>query len=313
MADTIATSTLTPRANTDGKIVPVRQFKITDIPDAMRKMDWPVAAQLMEHWFNGEPWPTEDGGMLDSVKGHSEFAPNKYIEESIIKMKWVMGFSKVDEYIDKLRKTWNSPKAIIQMRDAFSNAYGNAQLDVYRVDFQSRGALAERFGYFNTQTVNFDPVGGSVDELRAGLGDFNIRVVAEGDVSVSEGYYTFFPVRLGYYIDDAYDFNDTGWHRTIGQPLGFWGFNGMALSIPELIASEEDINNQLQGVAVQSMSKNDFSSDRKYAEIDSQRFYLVTNKDFRSYREKYQRGGDFKVSSDIFYENISSGPIVIAK
>lgn len=313
MADTIATSTLTPKANTDGKTVPVRQFKITDIPDAMRKMDWPVAAQLMEYWFNGEPWPTEDGSIVAAVKSHHEHAPKKYINESIIKMDWVLSFPKVHSYLDELRAVWRGPRAQDEICKKFKNNFGSALPATYKLNFFGHGPLAENFGYFNYKRVDFDPVGGEVDELRAALGNFNLRVVAEGDMVVTASAYVFYPVKLGFYIDDCYDFNDeSDWWRP-SQLLGFWGFNGLAMSIPEVMARGLSTDEQLQSLALQSMTGDEKFFDQRYADIDSQRYYLIQNKNFQDYRRKYSRGGDFKISSDIYYEDIVSPPLVFEK
>ncbi|WWL44175.1 DUF6402 family protein [Pseudomonas parakoreensis] len=63
MADTVVASSLTPASNKAGQSTVVRLFKVSDIPAAMDKMKWPVAAALMRHWFNGAPWKNASGGM----------------------------------------------------------------------------------------------------------------------------------------------------------------------------------------------------------------------------------------------------------
>ena len=55
MADTLVASSLTPASNKAGQSTAVRLFKVSDIPGAMDKMKWPVAAALMRHWFTVLP------------------------------------------------------------------------------------------------------------------------------------------------------------------------------------------------------------------------------------------------------------------
>ncbi|MBA5981147.1 hypothetical protein HT737_14885 [Pseudomonas sp. MD195_PC81_125] len=109
MADTKIASSLTPASNQTGKSAAVRQFKITDIPDAMDKMKWPVAAKLMRHWFDGKPWPTADGAMSKEVKDHIALADIAYVNDTIVKMAWLEKFEPAKTVIEKLKSAWDNP------------------------------------------------------------------------------------------------------------------------------------------------------------------------------------------------------------
>lgn len=309
MADTIATSTLTPKANTDGKTVPVRQFKITDIPDAMRKMNWPVAAALMDHWFEGKPWPTEDGAMELAVKGHKKNAPAEYINETIIRMDWLCQFKAANDAISYLRSVWDSPGARSAMRDRMEANFGTSPADKVRIDFKNSGAAAEAFKHFNTFLVQFDPAGGEVNELRGALGDFNMRVIAEGEVTITASEYIFYPERIGFYVDDSYEFVDARFVPS--QVLGFWSFSGLAPSALDAFVTNERVAMLSNDLRKDSLFNGGRHSAQEYRDILKDRYYLIQNKSFSEYRAMYKRGGDFKVNSDIKYESVSVPPIVL--
>ncbi|MBI3898437.1 MAG: hypothetical protein HY308_09095 [Gammaproteobacteria bacterium] len=78
----------------------------------------------------------------------------------------------------------------------------------------------------------------------------------------------------------------------MSQPLGFWGFQGAQRGV------------QLRW---------DVEIDELYAdkdEVPADRVYAVQNDDFRRYREKYGRGGDFVIYSDVLRERLPT-PLVL--
>ncbi|WP_408981028.1 DUF6402 family protein [Pseudomonas sp. B21-017] len=48
-----------------------------------------------------------------------------------------------------------------------------------------------------------------------------------------------------------------------------------------------------------------------FNELERKHYMLVQNSDFREYREKNRKGGDFRVYSDILYESVTAAPIEI--
>jgi hypothetical protein len=311
MADTTVTTALTPKTDTTGSSVAVRQFKITDIPAAMDKMGWPVAAKLMRHWFDGAPWPTADGGMDPEVKDHRKIAPAQYTDETIISMEWALQYQKTKDAVDALRVNWNNAKALPQIAKAFNMNFGTAALGTYRLCFKGSGIAADAFGYFNFRKASFSMVGDTVDELRGALGDYNVKVIAEGVLTVAEDRYQFAPDKLGYYINDSYDFADTEYLPS--QPLGFWNFDGLAMSVSAALMNNIGVDTSLQGLMVGSLFGSVQSTGKKYVDISNARYFLIQNDDFETYRKKTGRGGDFIVYSDIHYEPISTSPIVLER
>ncbi|QDD89788.1 DUF6402 family protein [Pseudomonas oryzihabitans] len=294
-----STATLTPTTQRQGVKVQTRPFKITDIPDAMDKMNWPVAAALMRHWFNGKPWPdTVDGGMSAEVKRHDAWPTEEYIEETIVKMDWVLQFSESRDAWHALRGLWFSESAQAFMKVNLARNFFGMANGLYPVAFKGKASAAEKFGRFNTQPVvfaNWDI--SSLSELRGALANFNMRVAGEGDVLVSGNRLRFEVRRLAFYIEDSYDFRVP--YMWYSQPLGFWGFEGMANSVAELMAR----NGRLHiGFSEGSISVAEVQA--RYADFMSKRFFLVTNSDFAEYRANSGNGGDFRIFSDIKYENL---------
>ncbi|WP_018927435.1 DUF6402 family protein [Pseudomonas umsongensis] len=311
MAATTIKSIMTPASNQVGQTVAVRQFRITDIPAAMKKIQWPVAADLMLHWFAGKPWPTtKDGGMEEEVKSHKKFAPDEYINESIVKMSWALKFARTKESVERLRTKWNNPAGIALIKKKMIPVYGGRTPGVYPFAFNGVASAVERFGYANSETIEFNQDGeDEVNELRAALANFNIHVFAEGEIIVTKKNVVFLPVRIGFYIEDSYDFNDG--LSLYSQGLGYWNFDGIEADIVE--GAKKNSSYALEKNKIRFNSRGGMSPEKQAAfnELERKHYMLVQNSDFREYREKNRKGGDFRVYSDILYESVTAAPIEI--
>ncbi|MFK3772938.1 DUF6402 family protein [Pseudomonas sp. NPDC089406] len=307
MANETAQSNLSPSNNKQGSVVQSRQFKITDIPDAMDKMGWPVSAKLMRHWFKGRPWDTPDGGMDHDVKKHIAFAPDEFIEESIVKMSWVMNYARAREKMAVLEANWNNANAQIEITAAILKFVDGKPPGSYPIKFNGLASKAERFPYFNSRSVEFNQTGDDdLNDLRGALANFNLRVIAEGNVAVLTDSIIFTASTLGFYVEDSYDFvDDTFW----SQPLGFWNFDGIAPSIASAMATNNGIDQMSSASAMYSMSGNP-QAEARYREIQEARYFLITNGSFAKYRKIQKKGGDFRVFSDIYYKPLAS-PVTI--
>lgn len=311
MADTVVASSLTPASNKAGQSTVVRLFKVSDIPAAMDKMKWPVAAALMRHWFNGAPWKNASGGMEKEEKERVRPVPDQYIEENIVKMDWVLKFKKPEETRKVLKAAWNNEKAMPEISTKILRAFGKFGPGCYPVKFNGKGRAAEKFGYFNSRAVNFSQLGGGeLDELRGALANFNMRVIAEGVVNVFDRKVVFVADRLGYYVEDNYDFNDGD--DFISQPLGFWNFDGVA-GVMDANAQNMAIDQETAGIARSSIFGMSEAAEKRFVEAANKRYFFIQNKHFVEYRKLYSKGGDFKLFSDIFYENINPVTIELVK
>ncbi|WP_349817111.1 DUF6402 family protein [Acidovorax sp. SUPP1855] len=129
----------------------------------------------------------------------------------------------------------------------------------------------------NTCQVNYLVFGrwsDPMDDFCGAMGEAQIKVAATGIVTpLGNGKAVVQIDELGFYLRDAYDFNDG--RSFISQPLGCWGFNGMECGI------RTQLNVPIEEVAV----------DEPPASVQGYK-YIVQNQDFRRWRDRHQRGGD---------------------
>lgn len=306
MANTTVTATLSPASNKTGQTATARKFAVSDIPGAMDKMSWPVAAGLMRYWFKGNPWATADGGMDDLTKDHKKEPLDPYVESSIVKMAWVLKFERANKVFNELKAKWNSPNALFRMRKDFPVKFAGKVDGAYQQKFAS-ARDAEKFGYTNTipvETSNANIF--LLDELRGALANFNMRVIAEGEIIIASGKISFLVNRLGYYIDDSYDFSDVG--NRFSQPLGYWNYDGVADPVTSNGSNFFSAIGKAEMARTAAMRGED--AQAIFKDIDGKRYHLIQNSDFAEYRSTHGKGGDFTVYSDILYENVTP-PVLI--
>ncbi|PTS84854.1 hypothetical protein DBR00_03385 [Pseudomonas sp. HMWF032] len=305
MSDIVLKSTLTPSSqNPQGTTSQVRLFKITDIPAAMDKMGWQVSAQLMRHWFQGKPWGTASGGMTAAVKNHDQMPPPQYMEETIVTYKWLMTFPRVVRSRNELRTAWNNPQATKLIRRNILRAFGQHSGGCFPLSFNGQGSKAEAFGYANSRALTFDTIGDELNDLRGALANFNLRVAVEGTVNTFPDKVTFIAERIGFYAEDAYDFNDEG---LLSQPLGYWNFDGIAEGVTDSLSNNANIDyEKAKAIATAPFTGEDV--EQSFKDLESKRYFLITNSHFVKYRSTQKKGGDFVVYSNIGYETIT--PVV---
>lgn len=302
MANTTVTATLTPANNRTGQKATVREFGVSDIPGAMEKINWPTAAKLMSFWFKGNPWPTEDGGMDAMTKLHKQEVVDPYVEDSIVKMSWLMKFERANDVIKQLRALWNSPKAQPRIRELILRDFKGRGDGAYQLTFSGSARAAEKFGYSNTlpvQTPNSNIF--LLDELRGALANFNVRVIAEGEVIVAAKKISFLVNRIGFYIEDSYDFSDKG--TRFSQPLGYWNYDGVADPVTGNGSNFLSAIGKAEMARTAAMRGEDVQA--MFKDIDGKRYHFIQNSDFSEYRAKFGKGGDFTVFSDMMYESVT--------
>ncbi|MBP5100518.1 DUF6402 family protein [Pseudomonas protegens] len=305
MTEIVATSNLSPASQQAEKTLAIRLFGVSDIPAAMRKMNWHVAADLMQYWFDGKPWSTIDGAMSNEVKDHAALAQAPYFNSSIVKMSWLVKFERANKVLNVLRTAWNNEPAQEEMRKKILPKFNCRVPGVYPLMFDGDARSVEMFGYCNSRSVNFG-LTDEVDELRAALADFNLRVFPEGEVVVTADKVQLAVSRIGFYVEDAYDFNDAP-NSFFSQPLGFWNFDGIEGPVAANAANVSGA--RIQG-AIAAQPFGGGASDRTYKEIAEARYFYIKNSHFVAYRKQKGKGGDFQVFSDVLYEDV---PAVVIK
>lgn len=282
IAQRVASKT-TPVADKTPHQVKVRVFRLTDIPDVMdNKLKWPIAARLMRHWFDAPAWT-----MPDAIKtGETPLAdvPLTHIDESIIKLDWLLQFSRFQqEYERLLNGGWNTEKGRLLLAKRLKAVrplrstgtcwqFGN---------LTQPARLIHAYNQVNLSIVRSDPEG-ALDEYYGAIGDGQVNIAVAGTVTDNGNKLIILIDQVALYFRDTYDFNDaSGVSGLVSQPLGYWGFGG--------VRGEFGL-------------KPDIEIDNRYVDPgdgDVDRYFAVQNNDFQRYREKYARGGDFLIFSDV--------------
>ncbi|MCX8533186.1 DUF6402 family protein [Chryseobacterium luquanense] len=143
--------------------------------------------------------------------------------------------------------------------------------------------------YFNSQPFNgnFDLgihiIKEGIDDFIAAIANFNYHVFATGkleyiDRLLMDDYIRIKVEKLHYYVKDGFDFVDDN-PKKPSQPLGFW-----------------KVCNDGKTVEIQ---REEPDSDLK------KEYYVVTNKDYRNYRDDHKKGYDFYLYSTLHTENVN--------
>lgn len=248
-------------------------FEITSIPGIMRVMAWMNGAKLMETWFK----------RLKAV------APDysKPVTD-VIKMDWALSYGLGKKLYDRVmsERIWENAAAQREIEKMLRRngllrpvcgviPFGDLTqpvevLDKDYINYRgTSGAYPSWYGYYSNYDYGlydlFD-----MDDMTAALGQYVMRVVLAGSVSHDDDrLYEVTIDEVGVYIRDSYDFNGE-------QSLGYW---------------EVD-----DGEGNSTVSPLPWGWGVLWGDESGNK---VTNADFRKWRDKTQRGGDFLVFSDL--------------
>ena len=227
---------------------------VTDVPGIMRVLGWTNGAALMDHWFS-----------LPAA----EAPPYATRNDTIIKMSWILGFTRAKKIYDKMiaDKVWSNQKGRIEVKK---------YLDKYALTKGTGGA----FGVFQStqpvihaNAVNFRVVDDddTSDDLRAALANFTLHVQIGGTATPIAGSdrCRISVTQVGIYARDQYDFIGT-------QVLGRWD------------KATNTVNTSKLDFVIDSSTYGVFAKGT-----------LITNASFRKWRDANKKGGDFEVFSDV--------------
>ncbi|TMU82449.1 MULTISPECIES: DUF6402 family protein [Pseudomonas] len=291
-----ATTQLTPSSDKAPVEVAVDEFKITDIPDVMRKMGWTEAARLMQRWFDGEPFEMtfdEKEGKLDVSKITQEklfddldfdwlTASSPQTGEEIKELLEKAAYaSQYNELVGRVRKFDQLAPGLLQFMKRLRTLgildQEKKDLKKGEYDFSSMSAreleVATQYNFRSIATDPSDRITNPLDDVYGALGGFLVKFAVTKFTVTSKSKRvpaTLHIEEIGCYIRDTYDFlNDSG----KDQPLGYW-------------SSESGI-------------KGLTAFGRETFEADSQLYHKVTNDSFNQYRTLHGRGGDLFVYSTV--------------
>ena len=246
---------------------------ITKIPKVMRNKNWIVGAILMERWF--------------------KLAANALPKEGIpstqdVKIDWVLSYSRAKRTFDRIfhKKIWSTDSAKKQIKSELKkmNLLSTTPKKLrLPVNISAMNYDKYHFQYYSVGGM-VDMATGALDDLRAALARFNfmlimtdvdINPIVESDSTTVNSYKVTIN-EIGIYVKDSYDFNDAPGKD---QSLGSWNFKSNQVS--------------------RFITANDW--------------YVVRNSDFRKWRQKNQRGGDYLIYSDIKRVKLTSNNTFIFK
>jgi len=215
----IVTSFLSPRSNRRGKVAPVDQMYLDEIPGAMDKMGWRVSAALMRRWFATKPaWVMSQ---RDRVGINATLLPASRVENQLVKMDWLLGHESVIPAFERLCQGWITQDARDLLQDHLRSVGW-------------RPGVATRLGYGirtamqadQSCQVNYMTFGSYLDRLddlfgALNKGTFKLAVMGQTSRSLYKRKDVFEIEKIGVYCRDTYDFNED-WYRDKLVGLGVW-------------------------------------------------------------------------------------------
>lgn len=305
----------------------IPEFDLQDVPRAMEKMGWPMAAKVARKWFARPSHIYND-------KPDSE----QPLDDTIITLDWALKYGKVKDRISELiYKDIYSEKAFSIIKQKVERHIGKifvgtkstspklsfevsekSDMRQFHIDWQIQ---RKRISTFDT----FDGV--TLTDLSATLGNFLIYAAIGKVEVVSEKFFKYEKKSAEYCIDsvarlthvyvylkDSYSFNDVD--SSSSQYLGHWNKNGMiasyVLAANDLVGQvKPGLKMRLKGGKIEEKSINwDYLSVGKEVDkpVDTRRgffgrllkknvYWPVFNKTYGEWRGRHKRGGDFMIYS----------------
>jgi hypothetical protein len=283
-------SVLKPAHQTSGFEVNIARPKLTDLPGIMRRMGWKVAPILMERWFAGSAYELTQADS-ETYNDDPMLLPPDRLDESTVTMVWANRFARFQTAKKELLSKWRNDAAQNALRNTLHKVgwpKGNPTLG-------NDGMTARRLhASCQIQYVLFGSLMSTIDDMYGALGKASAYLAVVGRVHTrlhpnkKRLMDVFIVEKLGVYIRDIYEFNDD-------QPLGLWTKN-------KVLGKAEILRGALAATV-------DFSGEVvRESALETIR---VNNADFRKWRDKYGKGGDFYIFSDVEWHPVPDGQNVI--
>ena len=302
-------------------------FDLQEIPGAMRAVNMPIAAKLMERWFAGainySPTDADEDKLIN--QDGKPYPPSMY-EMSIIKLEWVLKFVRARKAYEQLlsRDTLTRPRALDVLRNKlepyrkpdrqmFPLVACDNSLPVLHKHFQFQyssveSSMSQKIAqYLHQDYVNR----GLPDDLTGALGSFNFYA-APGHVEYSwDGSHAYIH-DVVVYIKDNYTFGDKP--GEVSQYLGHWNHGGVIIVPYDAALSALDWHARPVGDILALDGNHKLYVELPVAVGDPRKrdsvFYPIYNSTYRKWQIAHKHGGDFVIFSD--YETIDlKTPIMV--
>ncbi|WP_174917785.1 DUF6402 family protein [Burkholderia lata] len=302
----------------------IPEFDLQDVPAAMDKIGWPVAAKIARAWFANPKHIYND-------------VPNSEqpIDNTTVTLKWTLRFGSVRKKYDELiNQRVYSPGAIEEARRKIFRKIQTAFVDQGLTDLSfDTTPLTNNARQFHIdwqfQFKNI-PTSATLDgllltDLTATLGNFNLYVAVGRTDIATEKYFQYDSTartkaycidaiatitHIYVYVKDNYSFNDRGDGNS--QYLGHWNKKDMILSyraVASDIIDGKKLHTQMGNSSITETTINlpYFPGIPLNKPVDTRTgmrkllsknvYYPVYNKSYNEWREKHNRGGDFMIYS----------------
>ena len=285
---TFTPSDLKPAPEACGTELIISRPKLSDLPAAMRNMGWEIAPALMEKWFKRKSFVlTED--ISKKYNAAPTKIPDEHYDETTVKMEWIKSFSRGREAYENLLNNWNTDRSRSELWEKIIALPKNRN-----VLGSTKYSARQLHEYCQIQREDFGNYMSTIDDLYGSIGNASLYLAVVGELSDDRKLFTV--SNIGIYLRDIYEFNGF-------QPLGLWtksrtlGKANVGKEILDGIYGVNDI--QRLGNIVTSLSDKHLGTNINHL---FESFCIVYNSDFRAYREKYNKGGDFYIFSDVMWE-----------
>ena len=275
-------------------------LELTDIPGAMQKMGWHVAAALLNKWFHYTPKNEATNSFQKGHGYHSDGSgayPRDRIDTTTVKLDWILSFPRAARVFKELQNTDRlGNNAALQSflarlysykhYDGWINPLHACGNDIHRLhrNFQFQRALVDTSALEKAETFFRAMLHhGLPDDLAGALGGFEFcAAIAKARIKPvwrgSEVQIT----KVALYMHNPYSFFDDAGGS---QYLGHWNRDGIAL-VPFGFAAQKAGFGSWSHYAVQP--------EGPYGRT----FWPVHNSDFRRWQEQHNAGGDMVLYSD---------------
>ena len=271
----------------------ITPMNVSDLPKAMRKIGWKKSAMMMERWLRLPAWECPDSWKEGPGLPQELFIPDQHLDDEIITMSWLRNYPAAVSAIDGLIAKCCSPAAMgvtaKRLKRLGWSGFGSYIFGRKNIIGRPNMSARELEQYYQN---NFVTVGGNalnhvfsdtLDDIYGSLGTYNLKCAVLGRAYEYDAGKRYLEAQwVGVYVKDFYDFNNNNGYD---QVLGLWSDNGIVNRKSATMAVIQDMN--------------------IYTGKTPHKVSLFHNSDFLKYRAKSNKGGDFVVFSDVYWQRIS--------
>ena len=289
---TFTPSYLKPAPEACGTELIISRPKLSDLPAAMRNMGWEIAPALMEKWFKRKSFVlTED--ISKKYNAAPTKIPDEHYDETTVKMEWIKSFSRGREAYENLLNNWNTDRSRSELWEKIIALPKNRNV-LGSTEYSAR----QLHEYCQIQREDFGNYMSTIDDLYGSIGKASLYLAVVGELSDDRKQFTV--SNIGIYLRDIYEFNGF-------QILGLWTKSRTLGKVNAAIEIHQEINERIYNTnSIQRIGNRVILLPKKYLGTNinyiDEPFCIVYNSDFRAYREKYNKGGDFYIFSDVMWE-----------